>query len=1187
MMISAVLLVLITMLNSQICWSNERRIYCIKSDDDQGYSDEACPEDHFLWLWSNVTQNYTEYFTSHREIYFLPGIYKLDNNLAIMHVTDLSLIGFGDAAVTLNCTTDDAGVVSLYNSSFVKFQNITLINCGMPVNTITKQNISFPSIRAALFACNVSSVTLTNVIFENTQGHGILIQNALKEIVIKNVAIKYTIKVQDIAKEYNAYGIVIIYNDDVKLNTRNYQHGILIKNCHFINLRNVNKMPPSLPASDCIDSVVICLAFNQTYYNVSLQIQGAYIENVTSNYLSLISISYRPFSQTTVNFTNSLFINNSISTAKGYSMFNFQLNNQFGSMSDKFLYILINGCKFYKNKLSIWNSQNKTYVPLKVILRFNEFKNNTGVENNTKLWILKFRYFEELTIQDCKFISNANSTLVFKNITTLRFVGRSIFQHNLAVRYLLLFDKTYPQFNGYYEFSYNVANTILNIYRYITLSENTTINITNNGVSDNINNTKKKQKVHWAPVHVGTRHTLFQCSFQFNAESNQVSNIHIILLKNTYYSHAVFGTQMNSCYWHKKYKATPGEVYSNTFVHDELHKTFVGREGAMLCYCKNDNETDCFKDHLQSIFPGQIINISVTLLKPIIQTAVHVDPSGLLNNSLYPPCVVPSSKVYLISNKCTVISFRIKFKSLDEPSCSIYLKTTSIPETLFIYYFDHMQCPLGFQFINGSCDCDPRLKAVFPSLKCDIDNQVLNKPWRSWIGTSYATGNDTLYYVEDCVEHFCSSQLSNIQLHSPDSQCVNSRVGITCGHCPVGLDSVFGSFNCKKCSSYWLLLLPAFILAGILLVFCLFLLNITVVHGSINGFILYANILVGNNYSVFPKGNVLFVLLSLLNLDLGIETCFYHGMTEYDKTWIQFTFPVYLLLIVVILVFASRYSSFVERVTRRRVIPVIATIFLLSYSKLLLATTKVLFSYKTVHRLDDGHKQSIWMWDSSIPLVGIKFFSLFIVCLLVFMIILVPFNFIMLFTRFFFHFKFIVSYIKPYADAYQAPFKDRHRYFFGLELVVRSMFFTLGNRILNTYQTVSLSGLTCTLYLIYLCIFQPFKTTANNALYISYGINAVLINFVLISSNFIMTKVHYIMISGLVLFAILQFGGTLLHRIYVNHFERNVEHKSVIRKILDFIMKHLPVENKHKTNGLKMAQLSNEDSLQEELLIVE
>ena len=134
-----------------------------------------------------------------------------------MQVTNLSLIGFGDAAVTLNCTTDDASIVSLYNSSFVKLQNITLMNCGVLVNTIAKQNIILHSIRTALFACNVLSMTFTNVILQNTQGHGILVQNALKEIVIKNVVIKYTMQVQDIAKGYNAYGIVIIYNDDVKL----------------------------------------------------------------------------------------------------------------------------------------------------------------------------------------------------------------------------------------------------------------------------------------------------------------------------------------------------------------------------------------------------------------------------------------------------------------------------------------------------------------------------------------------------------------------------------------------------------------------------------------------------------------------------------------------------------------------------------------------------------------------------------------------------------------------------------------------------------------------------------------------------------------------------------------------------------------------------------------------------------
>jgi len=228
---------------------------------------------------------------------------------------------------------------------------------------------------------------------------------------------------------------------------------------------------------------------------------------------------------------------------------------------------------------------------------------------------------------------------------------------------------------------------------------------------------------------------------------------------------------------------------------------------------------------------------------------------------------------------------------------------------------------------------------------------MITRPINSWIGT--AGMKSDIFYVEYCIAYFCLTKPSNIQLQFPDSQCVNNRMGVMCGHCPFGLDSVFGSLNCKQCSNVWLLLLPIFLLAGVLVVISLFTLNLTVVDGKINGFLLYVSSMVGNNYNIFPTRNVLFVLMSLCNLDLGIEMCFYHGMTEYDKTWLQFAFPVYLISIVAALVITSRYSSSVERLTRRRVIPVIATIFLLSYNKLLMATTKVLFSYKTVYRLND------------------------------------------------------------------------------------------------------------------------------------------------------------------------------------------------------------------------------------------
>ena len=133
-----------------------------------------------------------------------------------------------------------------------------------------------------------------------------------------------------------------------------------------------------------------------------------------------------------------------------------------------------------------------------------------------------------------------------------------------------------------------MANSILSVYRYITLLQNTTINIINNEVYSNINTTKKEDKLHWAPIHVGTRDTMFECSFQFNVEDYETSNIHVNMINNTHYSHAVFGTQLNSCYWHRNntYKITPGEAYTNMFLHDRSLGPYVNREGAMLCYCK-------------------------------------------------------------------------------------------------------------------------------------------------------------------------------------------------------------------------------------------------------------------------------------------------------------------------------------------------------------------------------------------------------------------------------------------------------------------------------------------------------------------------------------------------------------------------------------------------------------------------
>ena len=87
--------------------------------------------------------------------------------------------------------------------------------------------------------------------------------------------------------------------------------------------------------------------------------------------------------------------------------------------------------------------------------------------------------------------------------------------------------------------------------------------------------------------------------------------------------------------------------------------------------------------------------------------------------------------------------------------------------------------------------------------------------------------------------------------------------------------------------------------------------KLTVAAGTINGLVFYANIVTVNRAISFPPNqtNILAVFISLVNLDLGFEACFFDGMDEYSKTWLQFIFPLYVWSSIVLIVIASEYSS--------------------------------------------------------------------------------------------------------------------------------------------------------------------------------------------------------------------------------------------------------------------------------------
>jgi len=159
-------------------------------------------------------------------------------------------------------------------------------------------------------------------------------------------------------------------------------------------------------------------------------------------------------------------------------------------------------------------------------------------------------------------------------------------------------------------------------------------------------------------------------------------------------------------------------------------------------------------------------------------------------------------------------------------------------------------------------------------------------------------------------------------------------------------------------------------IAGIVLVLLLFVLKLTVTDdGTINGFILYANIISINIPVFFAKVDGLlpsYTFITLANLDLGIQACFYNGMDDYAKMWLHLIVPFYLIFIAMLIIITSHYSTTIQRLTARRALPVLAILFLLSYTKILRIVSSVLFFYTTITHLPSKHTALLWSVDANV-----------------------------------------------------------------------------------------------------------------------------------------------------------------------------------------------------------------------------
>ena len=355
---------------------------------------------------------------------------------------------------------------------------------------------------------------------------------------------------------------------------------------------------------------------------------------------------------------------------------------------------------------------------------------------------------------------------------------------------------------------------------------------------------------------------------------------------------------------------------------------------------------------------------------------------------------------------------------------------------------DILKCPIGFHQdeMSGQCKCVSFL--TDSDVQCNVSHapfiikfQRFDNSWFAYINNSQCiTGTDM------CPFDYCNQSDVSFDIMAPDHQCLGNRTGILCGQCQPHLSIMLASNRCGTCSHWYLFLLPVFGLAGIALVVVLMCLNLSV---TINGLLFYANIVKLNEIFFFPNGSVPVVsqFISWLNLDLGIEVCLFDGLDGYWNTWLQYVFPAYLFLLMGCIIVGCRYSAWLCRLCGSHAVPALATLFLMSYTKILLTVTNAL----SMSQLPCNDSiLTVWSVDGNIEYGSIKHLILVVfscgvlVIGLAYPVLVLSFPLLERFSHKCIPHKWnLVAKFKPLLDAYGGPYKDKYRFWTGVTLIVR------------------------------------------------------------------------------------------------------------------------------------------------------
>ena len=1034
--------------NATICITN--------GDEEEG----QCQQNHQIFhTLSDLTINQTSCETVH--IYLTSGTHILSRNLDFSNsVQETVICGASQGPPSIIECQGETGIgFSEYSS--VKMELVVLLHCNRTRNMQQE-------LQAALFFKN-AQYTLSGVTVKNNEGWGVYAEDCWKQIIFNCTFInnKGNIAIRGTAP------IIQVLINRTKIHDGK-ESDPSIADCNGIDVHLQNIMNLTFRIINCD------LQRNQGGH-FHLNIRNYNIITTCNNFTILIDNStFNTSGDHAVGMQFICYQYNNIDVTLQRS--SFSKNNKSGLVLIDTTHSKIENCTFDSNKeigVEVRNQFNDNHL-------WTEILSTTFINNSRAITLILVSLNSiniEAKISECRFTNHTgDGVFAVENIIGTVTIEKSSFQGNRKL-------------NG------NKDCSVLSIESLnITLSD---VNITDNnctGITLIHSTIKLENSVtlsgnngqNGGGLYLSKSKLIFSTSSKLNIINNSADaygggiyieeetctsdNTCFFQLEEVYSSnnseviafsgnHAKEGDQMlGGCLSNCSIQFNKKKIFlsvcdlNNMFWNfvSAANKTFLGHH-KKVAFCKNQSSTSgysCSNSNSIHVYRGQMFNVSLMVADDCCfpSSVEYIEAKIKSESNENVPLQFEQDHFQKSRKSCYNYSYTLK-GGLGLTTSPIELSTPHQEITPLILTVNLEECPIVYKLNSksGECDCHDILESH--KVKCNPSSKSLHIPAKTWLGELW-NESESMVVQNNC--QYCKMQEMDL-FNSIDSNklCLANRTGIMCGACVSNCSLLLGGYECADCSGSTykgVLLFLAFIAIGIVLVILLLGLDLTVSTGMVNGLIFYSNIVYLNSDTMLPitRGEnsthllntvrILSTFQAWMNLDFGIGTCFFDGYNTYISTWMQFVFPLYIWLLILIIILSSRYSRRITKLITSNIVSVLATLLLLSYAKLLKTSIEV-FSLVQLQLLN-GHVTNRWKLDANIRYLGQLHVPLFLMSLAMVLVYMIPFTLLILLGQLLqakSHYRVLhwINRLKPFHDAFYGPYTSKYRYWPGILLLAR------------------------------------------------------------------------------------------------------------------------------------------------------